>query len=66
MATQSSVLVPYVPTQYPAVNLQNPGQVDPKTLQLWLTSEHAKLKTDIGLLVQVVKELDARLIVGGL
>lgn len=60
---QSDVLKPYIPAQYPQARAtQVPTQIDSAAMQRWLTDEVNKLRVDIGLLVQVVKQIDARLI----
>lgn len=72
---QSDVLKPYVPSIYPqqttALLVQLPLAAptdpdadgpDPAAVQEWANTNHRNIKNSIALLVQVMKQIDARLI----
>lgn len=69
MAKQSDALKPYVPAVLPQPSpgaLDRVSQDDMAQFKKWANDQHRVIANSMAILVQVSKQLDARLIAGGL
>lgn len=70
MAKQSDALKPYVPAVLPQPSVSDAraplSQDDMAQFKKWANDQHRVIANSMALLVQVSKQLDARLIAGGL